>query len=426
MKLNLGAGGCPLAGDCINVDLAYDELFDPTRLPYPEIIKSKQPVYPLPDGYAEMFSEVRASHVLEHFGHRETFAVLTDWVRCLAPGGLLKIAVPDFRKIIAAYEARDPLAEAYCYGGQTDELDFHKAGFDEDSLRGAFEALGLVDIQPWNDGARDCSSLPVSLNLCGRKPGGDTQQTTPDEPEGEPETEVIQAQVDLSGILAVMTAPRLGFTDASHVHYKAFGGLGVPLIRSGGVFWDQGITRIIEQAIEQGVRYVITLDYDSLFTKEDVVRLLWIMDTHPDLDAVAALQMRRELNSPLFHTGKVKKAGEWTELTLGADDLDKETLPCVTAHFGLTVFRASSFERVGKPWFHAIPDAEGSWGEGRMDSDIAFWHRWQQAGNTVATALRVPIGHLELVSAWPDSGMQRRFQNLQDYERTGKPEWAWS
>ena len=467
MKLNLGAGSVPLAG-YENWDLGYE---DNARfgLQMDGIHYRKAEVYPLPEPYLFQYDEIRASHVLEHFGHGETMDVLTDWVRCLAPGGLLKIAVPDFRKIIEAYEAGDPLAEAYCYGGQTDERDYHKAGFDEETLMAAFEALGLVDIKRWNDGAQDCSSLPVSLNLCGRKPGGEPVaeeapgvehyprvvctsegaravcgcgfqgpwRTGPDGEElahedgqehlasVEPEPEVIEARIDLAGIVAVMTAPRLGFMDASHVHYRAFGSLNIPLIRSGGVFWDQGITRVIESAIAAGNRYIITLDYDSLFVKEDVLRLLWIMDTTPGLDAVAALQMRRELNSPLFHTGKVKQAGEWSELTLDGDTLAQETLPCVTAHFGLTVFRASSFARVEKPWFHSIPDNEGGWSEGRMDSDIAFWHRWKEAGNTVATALRVPIGHLELVSSWPDRRMQQRWQRMQDYALTGKPDWAW-
>jgi predicted SAM-dependent methyltransferase len=48
-------------------------------------------------------TEIRASHVLEHFPFRMLETVIADWVRCLKKGGKLKIAVPDFEKIAQNY-----------------------------------------------------------------------------------------------------------------------------------------------------------------------------------------------------------------------------------------------------------------------------------------------------------------------------------
>lgn len=421
MKLNLGAGACPMAG-YFNYDLGYGDCSE-ELLVVGAANRWPLPIYPLSHVKDGECREVRASHVLEHFPHGQVMGVMADWVRCLAPGGWLKIAVPDLRKVIAAYQAGDPKALLYLMGGQTDERDFHKCAFDEETLRAAFEQLGLENIRHWHDGARDCSSLPISLNLEGRKPGGEPE---PVEPVSEEPVEIEEVTLDTSGIVAVMTCPRLGFTDCAHAQYAAFGALGIPLLKSGGVFWDQGITRIIEQAAAAGARYLITIDYDSLFTRDDVIRLLLTMEQRPDIDALAALQMRRETDSPLFHLGRAASADDPEAVELSYDELvSSETMPAVTAHLGLTVFRTERFERVARPWFQNVPDANGGWGEGRMDSDIAFWHRWKDAGNTLHIALRVPIGHLEQVVTWPDQGMQRRMQGMGEWNALGRPEWTW-
>ena len=55
-----------------------------------------QEVFPLPAYPDASVDEVRASHILEHFGHREAVDVLKEWVRVLRPGDVLRIAVPDF------------------------------------------------------------------------------------------------------------------------------------------------------------------------------------------------------------------------------------------------------------------------------------------------------------------------------------------
>lgn len=117
--------------------------------------------------------EIRASHLLEHFSHQETLNVLRDWVRALKPGGLLKLAVPDFDWIVGKYHSEDagkyPL-EAYLMGSQFGDDDgAHKAIFNEKKLRTLMELAGIENIEKWPGDAADCSGLPVSLNLQGQK-----------------------------------------------------------------------------------------------------------------------------------------------------------------------------------------------------------------------------------------------------------------
>ena len=153
MKLNLGSGSFPL-DDYVNLDR-----------------KTGQDIYPLayPDNSV---SEIYASHVLEHFSHQLTDKVLAEWVRVLEPGGILRIAVPDFRKIAQWYQEkrRDLPLQSYLVGGQEDAEDYHKAVFDEARLRWCLTNAGLVDVKLWTSDAPDNSSFEVSLNLQGTKP----------------------------------------------------------------------------------------------------------------------------------------------------------------------------------------------------------------------------------------------------------------
>ena len=57
-----------------------------------------------PSKYAEL---IYASHVLEHISHREVAKVLTEWYRVLKEGGILRLSVPDFDKLLKVYLAEE-------------------------------------------------------------------------------------------------------------------------------------------------------------------------------------------------------------------------------------------------------------------------------------------------------------------------------
>jgi hypothetical protein len=95
--------------------------------------------------------------------------------------------------------------------------------------------------------------------------------------------------------------------------------------------------------------------------------------------------------------------------------------PIDTAHFGLTLLRTEKLRALPKPWFMPTPDAEGRWGDGKVDEDIGFWENWRAAGNTLFLANRVAIGHMETVARWPGQDLQAIRQPMSEFNETKKP-----
>lgn len=58
----------------------------------------------MPEEWAGLFEEVRASHVLEHFTLAEAPDVMNEWARVTAPGGKLRVCVPDLDLFVEAYQ----------------------------------------------------------------------------------------------------------------------------------------------------------------------------------------------------------------------------------------------------------------------------------------------------------------------------------
>lgn len=150
IRLNIGAGESNLPGFTpIDAKLGHDA----TVLEYPD----------------ESVDEVYASHVLEHLDRGDSEKALKEWWRVLKPGGRMRIAVPDFVRVI--YERdKDPLWEHRLMGGNTDVLDFHKTAWDGKKLRLFLKKLGCERIGPWTAEYHDSSIEPISLRLEGYKP----------------------------------------------------------------------------------------------------------------------------------------------------------------------------------------------------------------------------------------------------------------
>lgn len=428
LRLNLGAGEHTIPG-YINIDKRYasDE---------PGVVeKRRADAYPL-NFDSEIADEIRASHLLEHFSHRETLDVLRDWVRVLKPGGVLKVAVPDFRKIAEEYLAgNDGLTLGYVMGGQTHEEDYHRAIFDREMLESDLREAGLVDIHAWYDDIGDGASLPISLNLAGRKPGGQVaiEAVPMTQPEPQPSSAAvrkIEIEIPAGAVKAVLSAPRFGPLDTLFVALNALSVLGIDLEKRGGVFWAQGLTRGMEEALAAGYKYILTLDYDTMFSAQDAAMLYWLMEQYPNADAICPLQVGRGREMMLLHVEEKwpkKVLGEdgKVEVTIPLSEFQADLLPLQTGHFGLTILRASSLRDVSRPWFHAQPDAEGRWEGGRLDDDIYFWHNWARAGKTLYLANRIAVGHLQEMVSWPGPDMGPVHQYLSEYLQTGKPKGVW-
>lgn len=359
-------------------------------------------IYPLPYADGEV-AEIRASHCLEHFPHAEVPAVLREWVRALVPGGRLRIAVPDFAQVARRYLAGEPQpTEGYVVGGQTEPDDFHKAIFDAPHLKRLMSEAGLTLLRPWQSEIVDGAAMPISLNLEGYKP-------------------VLPMN---SKVSAVMSVPRLGFMDHFFTAFDALPKLGIKLRRSMGAFWGQCLTYGIEQILaEDTPDLILALDYDTIFRAADVATLIQLMLIHPHVDALAAVQSSRHVESALFSVrGQDGKNVSLIERSALAADL----LRASTAHFGLTLIRADAVRRLPKPWFHATPDPSGAWGEGRVDEDIAFWRGWEAAGNSLYLAPRVVVGHMELMVRWPGAAdLKAIYQPISEWRADGAPKGAW-
>lgn len=342
--------------------------------------------YPLPQYADNSVAEIRASHVLEHFSFEDAKAVLKEWHRALKPGGRIRVAVPDMDKCLLV---DDPVQRAfYLMGGQVDGDDYHKAAYNAPLLAQYLSDAGFEKIAPFAADGIDCADHPVSLNLEAFKPL----------------QELKRAQIKIS---ALMSVPRVGWNDAETCISRALSGFGIPTNRVTGVFWGQCMQRGFNAAIEKGTEYVLTIDYDSMFTEKHLQQLINDFFGTPDADAMCALQRRRCSDAPLI----TKRDAD------GKVEIDGTPIQVSTGHFGLTLFRLDAVKRMEKPWFWETPDKDGDWGDGHLDQDIFFWKQWQKAGNKLYMAPLVSIGHLELVVSEFDESMQPRQLHVTDWRK---------
>jgi hypothetical protein len=142
--------------------------------------------------------------------------------------------------------------------------------------------------------------------------------------------------------------------------------------------------RMMQQAVDNGVEVAVTCDGDSLFTSDDIMRLIGTVESNEHIDALASMQIRRG-NSTLLASIAGKSQVQ----------IEGEPIKATTAHFGLTVLDLRKLAAVPKPWFFSQPDSEGDWSDARVDDDIWFWQQWAKAGNSVYLDPNTRIGHME-------------------------------
>ena len=137
--------------------------FHVDALSFPHI-DHQGPVDDLPYIASDSVELLYACHLLEHFGRNEIDAVLTEWLRVLKPGGVLRIAVPDFGACAQLYVAGKlpnglPDVLGLLMGGQRDQYDFHKMAFDERSLTDRLKRLGFSSVRRWDWRTTEHASL---------------------------------------------------------------------------------------------------------------------------------------------------------------------------------------------------------------------------------------------------------------------------
>ena len=145
LHLHLGCGEVRMDG-FINVDFlktsATDVIEDVTKL---ESFEDNS------------VSLIYACQILEHFSHDEVPQILRRWFEVLAPGGVIRISVPDLDRIVQIYLKnwdhfhRDNNAPwiGLIYGGQKDQYDFHKTGFNAFWLGKLLSDAGFSNMQEY-------------------------------------------------------------------------------------------------------------------------------------------------------------------------------------------------------------------------------------------------------------------------------------
>ncbi|MDO9580191.1 MAG: methyltransferase domain-containing protein [Bacteroidales bacterium] len=146
MKLNLGSWHRDIPG-FINVDLC--------DLPH---INYKSNIDDLGMFENDSIELIYSSHSFEYFDRLEAVDVLKEWKRVLKSGGTLRLAVPDFDKLIQIYEKTNKLEKILgpLYGRMEIDTEngskklYHKTVYNFDSLRNVLEEGGFKDIQRYD------------------------------------------------------------------------------------------------------------------------------------------------------------------------------------------------------------------------------------------------------------------------------------
>lgn len=142
-KIHLGCGVKHLEG-----------WFHVDALDYPHVdhIGRVEDLSFIPDNSAQL---IYACHVLEHFGRHTYKDALAEWHRVLAPGGILRLAVPDFNAAARLYLSGTlprgiEDVRGLVTGGQRDQYDFHGMIYDEPSLAEAMKEVGFSETRLWD------------------------------------------------------------------------------------------------------------------------------------------------------------------------------------------------------------------------------------------------------------------------------------
>jgi hypothetical protein len=225
-------------------------------------------------------------------------------------------------------------------------------------------------------------------------------------------------------VAAVMSTPRLGFTDNFFCVSSALAPHGIAPIKVTGAFWGQCLQRAMETVIDSH-DVILTIDYDTVFTSKTVEALLALL-MYSGYDAIAPLQTKREANAVMFALPGVKPEDK---TTVEGEFFNKPVQQVETAHFGLTFIRTAAIKKMPKPWFIASANDKGEFDGGHTDEDIYFWKHFAACGNKLGLATNISVGHAELMITWPSRSVDggKVQQHTTDFWNGGRipPENAW-
>ena len=144
MKFNVGCGWRDFGDDWVHVDGG-----DYKHLDSDDIYLDKYEV--------ESADLIYASHVIEYFDREEVINLLNCWKKILKPGGILRVAVPDFSQIVSLYikgyneyKLEDFLGPLYGKMEMGKETIYHRTAYDFNSLKTLLESVGMKEVKKYN------------------------------------------------------------------------------------------------------------------------------------------------------------------------------------------------------------------------------------------------------------------------------------
>jgi len=142
IKLHLGCGKRDFGTDWIHIDGGdFPHLYshDITKLNFD-------------DNSADI---IYSSHVLSYFDREEVLTVLSEWKRVLRKGGILRLAVPDFKVMsglyfVGKFPLKSFLGPLYGKMKMGDKTIYHKTVYDFEDLKEILESVGLRDVRRYD------------------------------------------------------------------------------------------------------------------------------------------------------------------------------------------------------------------------------------------------------------------------------------
>lgn len=145
MKLHLGCGKRYMPG-YEHVDLA-----DFPHINYRHSVKT------LPKYADNSVDLIYFSHGIEYFDREEIKQVLAEYERVLKPGGILRLAMPNFKELAHLYLDQDnldlvigPIYGRWPIDNAEKTIVYHKTIYDAKSLRNLLYDSGFLNIKYWD------------------------------------------------------------------------------------------------------------------------------------------------------------------------------------------------------------------------------------------------------------------------------------
>ena len=139
IKLNMGCGKRNFGKDWIHIDKANFSHID------------HQDIFNFPYDNIDL---IYASHLLSYFDFDELNLLLSYWRSKMVSNGILRIGVPDFKKMSFLYNNGWSLSNFIgpIYGKMAcnDDIIFHKTCFDNELLSNILKKNGFKNIREWD------------------------------------------------------------------------------------------------------------------------------------------------------------------------------------------------------------------------------------------------------------------------------------